>query len=403
MIEAIKSQWPHRVTMHIVVMTRIMPSHSLGGMQKQTMDLCNGFIDAGHDVTVITTSRLDGLESENSGGVEILYLKGCKPGQYSRKWYSLCRAKIRQIHQKHPIDVIHSQSMGAISVIKWAKQKSIPIVSTWHGTSLTEISTFLASTSYHPRYWHWLLIMPATMLLRYFTTDLPMRRASEKITLVSPTLEPHMKFFAQHKVVIIPNGIELPLVTSKPNRKPIHCIAIGRLEKEKGIHFAIRSIANLPKDLRDQTILNIVGEGSYLAKLQQLSADLNIEDNVVFHGRLDSVSLEKIYTNSRIHLMPTTRHEGLPLTILEGMGYSLATIASAIGGIKGVISDGNDGMLIKPGNQAELDRALLSLLTDETLIETMGIAARQTAEKRYSKQRMVDETMAVLIEVANHD
>ena len=49
-------------------------------MQKQTMDLCSGFVKAGHDVTVITTSRLDGLESEKADGVEILYLKGCKPG-----------------------------------------------------------------------------------------------------------------------------------------------------------------------------------------------------------------------------------------------------------------------------------------------------------------------------------
>ena len=101
--------------------------------------------------------------------------------------------------------------------------------------------------------------------------------------------------------------------------------------------------------------------------------------------------------------MPTTRHEGLPLTILEGMAYSLATIASAIGGINGVITDGNDGILIQPGNQAELDGALIGLLADEKLIETMGNAARRTAEMRYSKQRMVDETMAVLLEVANND
>ena len=389
--------------MHILVMTRIMPSHSLGGMQKQTMDLCSGFANAGHDVTVITTSRLDAVESENAEGVEILYLKGCKPGQYSRKWNSLCRTKIKQLHRDNPIDVIHSQSMGAISVIKWAKRNSIPIVSTWHGTSLTEISTFLRSTSYHPRFWHWLLIMPATMLLRYFTNDLPIRRASERITLVSPTLEPHMKFLAADKVITISNGIELPLRTNKPKGKPIHCVAIGRMEKEKGIHFAIRSIANLSEDLRNQTILNIVGEGTYLAKLQQLSANLNVEDKVIFHGRLDEMSLKKIYTDSRIHLMPTTRHEGLPLTILEGMGYSLATVASAIGGINGVITDGNDGILIQPGNQAELDGALIGLLTDENLIETMGDAARQTAEIRYSKQRMVDETMAVLLEVANID
>ena len=81
--------------------------------------------------------------------------------------------------------------------------------------------------------------------------DLPIRRASERITLVSPTLEPHMKFLAADKVITISNGIELPLRT-KPKGNPIHCVAIGRIEKEKGIHFAIQSIANLPEDLRNQ-------------------------------------------------------------------------------------------------------------------------------------------------------
>ena len=66
-------------------------------------------------------------------------------------------------------------------------------------------------------------------------------------------------------------------------------------------------------------------------------------------------------------------------------------------------SHGHDGLLIQPGNQAELDTALVNLLTDNELIQTMGNAARQTAEDRYSKRRMVDETMAVLIEVVNRD
>ena len=97
--------------------------------------------------------------------------------------------KIQQLHAESPIDVIHSQSLGARYVINWAKKNNIPIVSTWHGTSLTEISTFFASASKHPRFWHWLFIMPYRMLKQYLTMDLAVRRASKVITLVSPTLE----------------------------------------------------------------------------------------------------------------------------------------------------------------------------------------------------------------------
>ena len=387
--------------MHILVMTRIMPSHSLGGMQKQTMDLCSGFIKAGHKVTVITTSRLDGLESEEAEGVEILYLKGCKPGYYSRKWNSLCRMKIKQIHQDNPIDVIHSQSMGAISVIRWAKQHSVPIVSTWHGTSLTEISTFFSSASYHPRYWHWLGIMPLRLLRRYLTMDIPMRRASSKITLVSPTLENNMKLCAKGKVVTIPNGIELPPVKPKPTDGDIHCIAIGRIEKEKGIHFAIRAVADLSEAERGSVVLNIVGEGAYLDTLKQLADDLGVGDVVVFHGRCDDETLSDIYNSSRIHLMPTTRQEGLPLTILEGMAYGLATLASDIGGISGVITNEIDGILIQPGNQQQLSEQLSKLLINRNRIGEIGQAARSTIVSQYTKEHMVNSTLEVLTGVTN--
>tara|TARA_B100001741_G_scaffold107147_1_gene88287 strand:- start:1636 stop:2841 length:1206 start_codon:yes stop_codon:yes gene_type:complete len=399
MIEAIKSQLPHRLYMHILVMTRIMPGHSLGGMQKQTMDLCSGFVQSGHEVTVVTTARNDGVEIEIIDGVNICYLSGSKPGYYSRKWNSLCRKKITKLHQENPIDIIHSQSMGAIGVLKWAKKNSIPIVSTWHGTSLTEISTFFSSASYHPRYWHWLIIMPITLLKRYITMDLAVRKASKKITLVSPTLEKNIKFLAKDKVVTIPNGIEIPELDKKSKQKPIHCIAIGRIEKEKGIHYAIKSIANLPEELRNDVVLNIVGQGGYLPTLQRLASDLKIEDFIKFHGRADDETLTEIYHNSRIHLMPTTRQEGLPLTILEGMAYGLATIASDIGGIPGVITNDLDGILTEPGNQNQLDQMLSKLLSNSDMIESIGKAARNTAELRYSKQRMVDETLEVLLEV----
>ncbi len=382
--------------MHILVMTRIMPGHSLGGMQKQTMDLCTGFAHSGHKVSVITTARNDGVEFETIDGVDICYLSGSKSGYYSRKWNSLCRKKITELHQEKPIDVIHSQSMGAIGVVKWAKKNSVPIVSTWHGTSLTEISTFFSSASYHPRYWHWLLIMPFTLLKRYLTMDLAVRRASSKITLVSPTLEKNMKFLASGKVTTISNGITLPTIKSKPTGKPLQCIAIGRIEKEKGIHFAIQAIANLPKKQQNNVLLNVVGEGSYLSKLKQITADLGVGKSVVFHGRADDNKLDELYHKSRIHLMPTTRQEGLPLTILEGMAYGLATVASDIGGIPGVITNDVDGFLVKPNNQQELDQSFANLLNNELLIDSISKSARQTIEQRYSKQRMVDDTLDVL-------
>ena len=58
---------------HILVMTRILPQHALGGMQKQTMDLCEGFRESGHKVTIFTTKRNDG-SNKNTFRIKGLYL-----------------------------------------------------------------------------------------------------------------------------------------------------------------------------------------------------------------------------------------------------------------------------------------------------------------------------------------
>lgn len=99
--------------------------------------------------------------------------------------------------------------------------------------------------------------------------------------------------------------------------------------------------------------------------------------------------------------MPTTRQEGLPLTILEGMAYGLATLASDIGGISGVITNEIDGILIQPGNQQQLSEQLSKLLINRNRIGEIGQAARSTIVSQYTKEHMVNSTLEVLTGVTN--
>jgi glycosyltransferase involved in cell wall biosynthesis len=97
--------------------------------------------------------------------------------------------------------------------------------------------------------------------------------------------------------------------------------------------------------------------------------------------------------------MPTTRQEGLPLTILEAMANGLPVIASDIGGISQVIKDGGDGLLVKPGDVSELINAIKVLKNDEGMRLEFSNAAREKIEDKYSKERMVEETLAVFSSV----
>ena len=116
---------------------------------------------------------------------------------------------------------------------------------------------------------------------------------------------------------------------------------------------------------------------------------------VTFHGRTVGDELAAIYQRCELHLMPTTSHEGLPLTILEGMAYGMATIASQIGGIPSAITDDVNGFLIKPGNVEQLTNRLQALLENPQRINEIGSAARATIIQHYSEEMMVEQTLAV--------
>ena len=116
---------------------------------------------------------------------------------------------------------------------------------------------------------------------------------------------------------------------------------------------------------------------------------------VTFHGRTVGDKLAAIYQRCELHLMPTTSHEGLPLTILEGMAYGMATIASNIGGIPSAVTDDVNGFLIKPGNVEQLTGRLQALLENPERIDEIGSAARETIIQHYSEELMVEQTLAV--------
>jgi glycosyltransferase involved in cell wall biosynthesis len=199
---------------------------------------------------------------------------------------------------------------------------------------------------------------------------------------------------------VIPNGVHVPKqfeATKKDDK--IEIISIGRIVKQKGVQHAIHATANLTTEVKNKVHLNIVGSGDYLESLKRLTTTLDMQDMVTFHGRTVGDELAAIYQRCEIHLMPTTSHEGLPLTILEGMAYGMATIASNIGGIPSAITDDVNGYLIKPGNVEQLTNRLQALLEDQQRISEIGTAARKTTIEHYSKEMMVEQTLAVFEQV----
>ncbi len=356
---------------------------------------------AGHRVTVLTTSRHDGVKEEEKSGFTIRFLSPSTPMKLSRGWFSESLSVVRELHAEHPIDVIHSNEFAAKGVMGWARRNGIPMAVVCHGSLRTELLSFLSAADMRPRYWHWLLLTPMHLIRRCLLWEMPMRKASRSIILVSPTLSRDFSVYSKGKVKVIENGITLPEAPKgRVAGDTLRLLCTGRADKQKGFQTAIRAVSMM----RDIPVhLDIVGTGPYFDDLKAISSDLNVDDRVTFHGRVDDDELSRIYSSADVYLIPTTRYEGLPLALLEALSHGIPTISSDIGGNSDVITHGTDGLFIKPGSLPELIEAIRRLENSPEERRAISEAARATAERRFDKERMISETLGLLESLAGQD
>jgi glycosyltransferase involved in cell wall biosynthesis len=123
----------------------------------------------------------------------------------------------------------------------------------------------------------------------------------------------------------------------------------------------LRSVA----DLR----IELAGPGEPPPELSTLDGG-----RVRWRGWLDVDGKARAFAEAGIVLMPS-RSEGLPIVLLEAMAHGRAVVATRVGGIPDVITDGVDGLLVDPGDGPALTDAIRRLAHDPTLVQRLGAAA----------------------------
>ena len=186
----------------------------------------------------------------------------------------------------------------------------------------------------------------------------------------------------------IHNGIVLDAPNDRSaqdaGEAPLRIGIVGRLTAVKGHDVALAAMAALP---RGGVQLEIAGDGPDRQQLQTLAETLGVSAAVHFRGFVSD--MRAFYRTLDVLIMPS-RHEGVPYALLEAMGQGLPVLASRVGGIPEVVSDGHDGVLVQAGSSAALAEAL-TRLQDRPLRERLGAAARETVAARFSSTHMATQ------------
>ncbi|WP_243361540.1 glycosyltransferase [Fundidesulfovibrio terrae] len=196
------------------------------------------------------------------------------------------------------------------------------------------------------------------------------------------------------RIALIRNGVDVKRISNAEEvreslgldaDKPVVGI-VARLESEKDHHMLLRAFALVVAAVPDAQLL-VIGEGSLRRGLESLAESLGIQDNVHFLGvRRDIPELMKSLDVAVL----SSKAEGLPLCILEAMAAGKPVVATRVGGIPDVVRDGHTGLLVQPGSETDMARAIITLLTDDSLRERYGLEGQQTVTKDYNASRALD-------------
>jgi len=147
---------------------------------------------------------------------------------------------------------------------------------------------------------------------------------------------------------------------------------VGRLSHEKGPDIFCELACQIP-----DASFDVYGDGPMKDELQA-----KYGDSATFHGMVPDVST--LLQQTSLLVMPS-RHEGLPMAALEAMALGVPVAAFAVGGLPSLIEDGQNGLLARPGNTAELVAAISNYLSqDAETRRFFGSAASRTVADRFS-------------------
>lgn len=212
----------------------------------------------------------------------------------------------------------------------------------------------------------------------------------------------------EQRAVVVRNGIAVP--PSYPWRAETQA-----LRAELGLHGnekVVGMVANLNRPVKGvgyfveampliaarvpQVHFLIVGEGRERAEHEARVEELKISNRVTFTGYRSDVM--RFYPIMDVSVL-TSLSEGLSITMLESMSFGIPVVATRVGGNPELVQDGETGFLVPPADPESFARAVIQILTDESLREKMGRQGRMLVESEFSIERVAGQYQRVYKEV----
>jgi D-inositol-3-phosphate glycosyltransferase len=214
-----------------------------------------------------------------------------------------------------------------------------------------------------------------------------------------------------HKVRIVPCGVDVELFRPVDRARARthlglddgqYVLFVGRLEPLKGVDVLIDAMSILARNGSKARLLiaggNLDGDLAHLLRARVNEHRLN--EMVRFLGAVDQMDLPNYYSAADICAMPSF-YESFGMVAIEAMACGTPVVASRAGGLQFTVRDGDNGLLVPPGDSVALADAMHKLLSDPALCDRMGKAAISAAQD-YSWDQVSRGILNIYLEGNGH-
>lgn len=280
----------------------------------------------------------------------------------------------------HKPDVVHiHSSFGAsfyrkMPFIYMASWRGIPIINHIHGADFDE---FFVNASESKKK--------------------KIRKVYSKCDLLIALSEEWEKRLSQivpkEKIIIIENYSILheEALKERMNRACNNTVLfLGELGKRKGCYDIPAVVARVKKYIPEVCFV-LAGDGNEADKriIKKLIMDEGVTDNIVFPGWVRGDAKDKLLREADVFFLPSY-NEGMPMSILDAMGYGLPVVSTNVGGIPKIVHNGKNGYCFEAGDILHFSNAIIRILSDEDERRKTSIASEEIVKIKYSLKRHIE-------------
>lgn len=386
-----------------------------GGDSTYTLDLSDLLESKGHQVIHFAMKHPQNLPSKwdkyfaDHIDFSVIFRNGSiaeRTRAFLRSLYSFeVRRRFAKLLDDTQPEIIHLQNFRrhlTFSLLEEAKKREIPVVLTAHDYDpICPNSLLLASGK----------VCEACKNFKYYKAIFRRCKENSFLGTAAITMEGYFVlirgYYSKIDLIIAPSDflrskliefkfdpkkiVHLPNFINSENFEPSFggngFIYFGRIAREKGLESLLKAASFLP-DVK----VTIAGGGPYEQKVLELKASLSCK-NVHLTGHLGKQELAAEIRKSIAVVLPSICYENCPYSLLEAFAYGKPVIATRIGGIPEMVTQGENGLLIEPGDWVELKNHMSYLSQNPEVAKRMGTMARKTVETRFHAERHYNSLM----------